>query len=404
MGPVDRSPPLTSRLSCRLGRRVLVLALLFGMAAITGVDAQAAEVAEIEADARAHFLAGVAAAEAEDWSSARTSFERSWTLVPRASTGYNLVVVNHRLDRPAAVVESAQRFFTVADPERHSSQWQEVEALQERAMARLGRIRLTVRPTLARLSLDGTPHAAQGGERDVWLEPGRHSLRVSADGFEEVQIDIDVTAGSRLHREITLAPVAAPDPEPIGRGPVAAPEPPVDAPPVRLAPQRTSRARRRVGLGLLGAGLAVQVSAAALIVLTWRHARNLRAFPPEAPGFLGATLEYRRLRSAAVWSAVGGGVVLSASTITRLRSHGGVRRWWLFGGGAAIAVVGAALAIRTPSRIGATTLTEPNRALGVVMLATSVPLLLAPIRSRQSRSAPVVVGWTGRGITIGGAF
>jgi N-acetylmuramoyl-L-alanine amidase len=64
----------------------------------------------------------------------------------------------------------------------------------------------------ARVVLDEaqeTATAADGGFSFAEVAPGTHSLTVSADGFQELAVDIEVTAGAASQTEITLESIEA---------------------------------------------------------------------------------------------------------------------------------------------------------------------------------------------------
>ena len=57
--------------------------------------------------------------------------------------------------------------------------------------------------------VDETTTAKDGGFSFAEVAPGAHSLTVSADGFEELAVDVEVGAGAASETEIELTPIEA---------------------------------------------------------------------------------------------------------------------------------------------------------------------------------------------------
>jgi hypothetical protein len=82
--------------------------------------------------------------------------------------------------------------------------------------ARTGRLQITSHPGGADIYVDdtlkGTTDADEGRLEVVGLKPGKHHLRATRDGFQNVEGDVDVAAGQALDMPLWLAKAEAPPP------------------------------------------------------------------------------------------------------------------------------------------------------------------------------------------------
>ena len=151
-------------------------------------------------------------------------------------------------------------------------------------------------------------------------------------------------------------------------------------------------------------------TAVILNVLAFRHARNLRNYDPAAPGFVDTSFRYRRIRAGAWALAVSSGLALLTTVGSRTWFDRPGARWGAGAAGAASALAGAVLLLRSPPRIGSSTLTAPHRALGALLISVGVPLSTAPLtvrlHSRRGRggSMQLGVGVAGLGLLVDLAY
>lgn len=169
------------------------------------VVAPASAQSPTELEARALFEQGLAAAEAGAHADALTHFERSFTLVPRASTAFNVAVQQARLGRPRAALFALDALDAL-DPSPDDRR--EADALRSRLRASLATLVLRVAPASAELLVDGEPVAGDGSERTLALDPGAHRIELRAPGFVPHRRTLRVLAGASAEERVELAPVA----------------------------------------------------------------------------------------------------------------------------------------------------------------------------------------------------
>jgi hypothetical protein len=119
------------------------------------------------------------------------------------------------------------------------------------AAASTGELNVMTNPPGASVSVDGE---AQPGETPMILKlpPGPHKVSISSPGYESQDLEVDITAGKRLEKNLELKAAdiggAAPVPAPDGAEPSPEPAPPA---------KPRSKVPAYVTLGIAGAGAIV---------------------------------------------------------------------------------------------------------------------------------------------------
>ena len=160
----------------------LAAALGLWIAAAAGVQAQAPE------RARALFEEGMTHAAQERWVPALEAFRRSLELAEVPVTLFNIGSVLMRLGRMQEAVATFERYLERTDDPRERA---EAQALIEQARGAIRRLRVTVDPPDARLSVDGTDLPGRGAERVVPVDPGTHRLTARASGFDRAEYVVE---------------------------------------------------------------------------------------------------------------------------------------------------------------------------------------------------------------------
>lgn len=224
------------------------------------------------------------------------------------------------LDRPAEALAAYEQVLAGDVPDETRTRADAAaRALRDRLSR--GRILFQVAPFGAQVELDGQPLGA--APVAPWEgPPGAHDVRVSAPGYGESRVVIDVPAGGETSVAVELLPVPEPPPE----RPLPAPETPTvrgSAGPVSYAPWTWVT---------LGIGAACAAGGTVLYVLGELDHQEVRdgVSPGEGP----ATLTYPRARSLeedgdrkklagyALWGA-GGAALVGATVLFLLESPGG---------------------------------------------------------------------------------
>jgi hypothetical protein len=214
--------------------------------------------------------------------------------------------------------------------------------LIERANGKVGRFRLKLVPEGAALRVDGAAPVLLAG-RELLLEPGRHVIEITADGYRTSQRELTVEPGDRATLELRLetGPAGAVETQtaavvtaqPAAQGSASVPPPaeaaaasasvtanPTPAEPahVRSSGPSTRTILGYVGLGLGAAGVATFAIAGGLALgkkSTLDDACKQRACMPAQYGTLDT---YNSLRTISTVGLISGAVLLSAGAILLL--------------------------------------------------------------------------------------
>jgi hypothetical protein len=160
-------------------------------------------------EARALFEQGIAFSEEERWGEAVEYFRRSRQLVERPSTVFNMAVALLRLGRPTDALDALRDYLRIAGPEEEERR-AEARRMLELALSSTAELRLFVAPAGAEVRVDGARTAGDGPERVITLDPGTHTLHVSASGHTAHTSEVSLLTGERATRSIDLEPVVQP--------------------------------------------------------------------------------------------------------------------------------------------------------------------------------------------------
>ena len=184
-----------------VARLVFVLAALWVLLASADVHAQASG---SEAEARARFEAGRGHARAERWADALLEFQASEALVPRAVTEFNLAATLLRLGRAREALAMVERLEARSDLDDRIAT--DVVALRAAARDAIRTLAVAVAPASARIEVDGSVIEGTGSPRAIPLDPGPHTIVVTAAGYSEHRATL---AADAVTLGVELAPLPA---------------------------------------------------------------------------------------------------------------------------------------------------------------------------------------------------
>lgn len=185
--------------------RALMVVVL--TAAVLGGSGSAVRAQGPQEEARELFLKGVEMADQQRWSEAVQSFRRSRALVDRPSTVFNLAVALLRLGRYGESLEAFDDFMGMTDPERDAEARKQAEQFMRQARTGRATLVLTVSPEAAVVYVDGERREGEGTDRTLVLDPGRHTLRIEAEGYLAQQLRLSMLSGSETSTAVELVPM-----------------------------------------------------------------------------------------------------------------------------------------------------------------------------------------------------
>ena len=267
-------------------------------------------------------LSALDAFHAGDWFGARTLFEQAHGIRPTARTlrtigmcAFNQGDMIGALQNLEASLADGRKPLTV-------QQKGHVRALIRRADARVGRLRLVVKPSDASIRVDGkSPSTLASGE--MVLDPGRHELVIEAQGHASRTQYVRVAARDRGTIEVALEPLEA---RPVAPADTVAAhsiatrtvQTPPAPPPRAVAHNPWAWLALGVGaVGVLGAGITTGLALGERHTLESRCPNN-QCGPEEH----GRVDDYALLRTVALTSLAVGAVGVGVGTVWLVQGSG----------------------------------------------------------------------------------
>jgi hypothetical protein len=168
----------------------------------------------IKKDAKAAYVKGKALMKKGDYAAAAEQFEKADELVPGAAPKYQIAVCYDKLGDAQKAVDAYKNFISSNPGEKYADRvvaaGKRVAELQKQL---IGKVVLKITPAALpgqAVTVDGEP--VEGTELE--LEPGEHTIIVTADGHTPVTQTVNVQAGEPLDVPITLEPEKADVPPP----------------------------------------------------------------------------------------------------------------------------------------------------------------------------------------------
>jgi hypothetical protein len=153
--------------------------------------------------ARDAFEQGIRALEAQRYVDALAAFEESYRLRPSPVALYNVAVAQRGLGRIRDAIATFERYLAAPergiDRARLATIRSELDALRAQVVS----LRLTLSPSTATLLVDGRP-VTNATSNALELDPGRHIIEVSAEGYRTSRREVDLRPGSTVVLDVTL--------------------------------------------------------------------------------------------------------------------------------------------------------------------------------------------------------
>jgi hypothetical protein len=144
------------------------------------LDSSPSTRAEREERARQYFHAGLAAAQRSAWDDARRDFESAYGLVPSLSVLFNLAGAQRRCGRLLSSHANYHRVATSGDTSLSQEQRRLAQRLADEVEALIPKLRIFIGGLTQgdRVVLDRQRLYGDELGRDLWLDPGEHTLRI----------------------------------------------------------------------------------------------------------------------------------------------------------------------------------------------------------------------------------
>lgn len=224
-----------------------------GVAPAKGAPATGAAAAK-PADAKALFAAGEKKFKANDYAGALTDFEAAHAAKADPATQRYIALSHDNLQHfPEAV--TAYEKFIADNPPKMKDQVEEAKKRVEAIKVLPAKVKIETTPAGASVVIDTaqTPYD-KVTPVEIDLAPGKHTLLIGAEGFENTTKEIEVTFGEKKELKAELAKKEPPPPPP---PPVVAETPAPAAPPPPPPPEPRSKVPAYVtgGVAIVAAGV-----------------------------------------------------------------------------------------------------------------------------------------------------
>ena len=187
----------------RFSAAIVLASLLVATIATVTTTARADDVA----DAREQFKKGAELAKDAQWGAALAAYERSAKLRPHPWTTYNIGVCERALGQYVRARRTFERALEqrTSDADLPASTVEDVKRFVAEIDRLIGAIDLAVEPADARIAVDGQAYDGEtkNGAVHLVLDPGRHVIVLSREGFSDAVHAEDVRPGDR--RSVKLA-------------------------------------------------------------------------------------------------------------------------------------------------------------------------------------------------------
>ena len=141
---------------------------------------------------------------------ARSQFLDALSAFPNARVFRALGKVEYELKSYVAAIDYLERSLAHEAKPLSDEQRKDVTALLANARAYVGRYTVRVRPSSARLSLDGQP-LALGRDGEVLMQVGNHVIEAQAPGYMSAREQLAVVGRKSGTIELTLLPISTAD-------------------------------------------------------------------------------------------------------------------------------------------------------------------------------------------------
>jgi hypothetical protein len=206
-------------------------------------------------DAKALFAAGEKKFKAADYAGALADFEASNAAKAAPETDRYVGQSLDNLGRFQEAVAAYERFLANV-PAKMKDQGEETKKRVEAIKAMPGKVHVETTPAGATVAVDGQPPGPSATPTDLELAPGKHTVKLVAEGYEPADKELDVTYASKQELKTELTKKAEPPPPPPPPV-VAEPTPPPAPPPPPPPPEPRSKVPAYVtgGVAIVAAGV-----------------------------------------------------------------------------------------------------------------------------------------------------
>jgi hypothetical protein len=225
-------------------------AVLASSAAVAQTPGDTALGRSLHGPAKDAYLAAASLFERGDYPGAEAKYKEAHDLAKDPRLVFNMAACEKQLHKYAHMGALLRQYKEEAGATLSADDRAKVDAALDALPRFVGTVAMAVDPAGATVVVDGEAVGTVPLASSLWLDPGKHTVVVSKDGFESVERPISVSAGTSTTVSIALLAQTKREPAP---GAASAPLP-ESAPPIATGGAHWSPLVYG-GFGLAGAGL-----------------------------------------------------------------------------------------------------------------------------------------------------
>lgn len=150
------------------------------------------------------FKRGLQESALDRWSAALALFRKSYALVPRASTAFNVAMVYVKLKRPADAARAFRQYLAFDETQTSADRRQAARIALERAETELARLIVEVSPAHATIRINGAEDGLHTIQRSYEINPGELRLHISAPDYESQTMERELAEGDQVALSVAL--------------------------------------------------------------------------------------------------------------------------------------------------------------------------------------------------------
>jgi len=175
-----------------------------GVAATAATQPATTPVDPRVAEARSTFETGIRLSQFERWEEALQAFRRSFELVPRSSTAFNIASTLVRLGRHVEAVEAYESYLRIADAATEGARFTDAQAQLQSERTLVATLDLAIHPADAELRVNGQRVEGALANRALPVDPGAHTIEISAPRHRAFSTNVRVASGERQEIRVQL--------------------------------------------------------------------------------------------------------------------------------------------------------------------------------------------------------
>ncbi len=193
----------------RVNGVLISVALLSALTPCVGVQAEESDQAAAKRTARKQFEIGMNRIAEEDYHGALEAFEEAHRIRPKPHVLYNIAMCQKALFLYTQALETFEHYLQRAGDTPTPDLRQPAAKAISQIEQLVGRLRIEAIPEDATISVDGQREGTTPLTSPILLNPGHHTVRIEAAGYQPYESGVTVVSGAEVRLSAELLPKSA---------------------------------------------------------------------------------------------------------------------------------------------------------------------------------------------------